>query len=506
MTVQELYEIVRKEIDVRASIDPAFRQAQRKIDNGNGDFTDSAQCSRFLSKFLGEQLAKHILELPPDEGRSELCQQLLKDFFDELSQRFERVQSRLDRENGVGLATVEPDFPAERVQNVAGSLNDTTVSDETIQRRCRNAVANVANTMHDSFIQVNAKFRNNVGLFVQVTRTGGAECCDWCAQVSGTFWGYNRDLREVFRRHDNCTCTITYTSSKTRSRLVGESDGAGGTTSKWVESRKSWQEKPIFPDVRPTRFTPEQAKQFEAKQLRKQGLVRDGDGVKYVGNGMAEDRVSGSFLSPNPLELERVLEENSLTSPEKSDRIKSGIPYLDEMPVLLHREIEDCYNTTNPNWKKSPWYQVNCQRCVAAYEARRRGFDVIARSSYKGDPIAEEPDCLTGWGSMFKITRKDVISVPAKTGQEAIKLISAQMSKYGEGARAIVKVHDNGIHGHVFIAEQINGRLRLVDPQVSQFDASPWLTFGMYDLQRTELLRIDDKEFTDVIEDCVEEG
>ena len=275
--------------------DPNYRAIQKKIDEQKADFNDTARLSRLLSQILGEKLAKHILELPPDEGRSELCQQLLKDFFDEINHKLAQVQSSLDKKNGISLNPVQPSFPTERAQNVAGSLNDTTEPDSTIQRRCRNAVSNVANAMHDSFIQVNAKFRNDAGLFVQVTRTGGAECCDWCAQVSGTFWGYNRDLREVFRRHDNCTCTITYSSSKTRSRLVGESDGAGGTTSKWVESQKSWQEKPILPDARPTRFTPEQAKRFETEQLQKQGLVRDGNGVKYVGNELTvpHDAVSG---------------------------------------------------------------------------------------------------------------------------------------------------------------------------------------------------------------------
>lgn len=298
MTAQELYEIVRKEIDVRAFYDPNYRAIQKKIDEQKADFNDTARLSRLLSQILGEKLAKHILELPPDEGRSELCQQLLKDFFDEINHKLAQVQSSLDKKNGISLNPVQPSFPTERVQNVAGSLNDTTEPDSTIQRRCRNAVSNVANAMHDSFIQVNAKFRNNAGLFVQVTRTGGAECCDWCAQVSGTFWGYNRDLREVFRRHDNCTCTITYSSSKTRSRLVGESDGAGGTTNKWVESQKSWQEKPTLPDVHPTRFTPEQAKRFETEQLQKQGLVRDGNGVKWVGNELTVpyDAVSGDAL------------------------------------------------------------------------------------------------------------------------------------------------------------------------------------------------------------------
>ena len=301
MTEQELYQIVRREIDVRASIDPAFRQAQRNIDNGNGDFTDSAQCSRFLSKFLGEQLAKHILELPPDEGRSELCQQLLKDFFDELSQRFERVQSRLDRQNGVGLATVEPDFPAERVQNVAGSLNDTTVSDETIQRRCRNAVSNVANSMHDDFIWTNAEFRRKAGFFVEITRTTGAKACKWCQDVSGTFIGdyNNKALRQVFRRHDKCSCVITYYYKRySASKNIVETTRVtlSGTTTTW-EGQEQYEISELS-KYQPTRYTLEQAEAIERKGLAKLGFIKEGEKIVY-NKVKAEEYLEGLTTGEN---------------------------------------------------------------------------------------------------------------------------------------------------------------------------------------------------------------
>lgn len=52
-----------------------------------------------------------------------------------------------------------------------------------------------------------------------------------------------------------------------------------------------------------------------------------------------------------------------------------------------HRALDDLKNT-NPNWQEdSPW-DVNCQRCVSAYEARRRGYDVTAA------PLLDNQDTL----------------------------------------------------------------------------------------------------------------
>ena len=517
MTAQELYQIVRKEIDVRAFYDPNYRAIQKKIDDQKADFNDTARLSRLLSQILGEKLAKHILELPSDEGRSELCQQLLKDFFDEINHKLAQVQSSLDKKNGISLNPVQPSFPTERVQNVAGSLNDSRASDETIQRRCRNAVANVANTMHDSFIQVNAKFRNNAGLFVQVTRTGGAECCDWCAQVSGTFWGYNRDLREVFRRHDNCTCTITYSSSKTRSRLVGESDGAGGTTNKWVESQKSWQEKPTLPDVRPTRFTPEQAKRFETKQLQKQGLVRDGNSVKWIGNDLTEDSISGSPL-PSWLFGGKKQAKDTVDSLTKS--LKDGTitveEYLSQLPKLpdSQHEIDDCYSTVNPNFDKKGVgmiYKKNCQRCVIAYEMRRRGYNVVAQPANldkKGEHLDDLASSRSGgWSHVFGASSTD-FEFPKGTDSETVKENLIEMVKSrGDGARGVVYVKWlKGSDGHVFMAENINGEVVFVDPQSGKKDVGHYLNEGVSNPLETKILFVNDREITDLVKDCVKAG
>ena len=258
MTEQELYQIVRREIDARASTDPVFRQHQKNIDMEKGNFTDSAQCSRILAETLGENLANHILELPPNEGRSEVCQRLLKDHFDEISRNFEQVQSNLDREKGIQLQTQFPEFPAERAKTVGDSLKDTTVSNETIQRRCRNAVSNVANSMHDNLIKENAKIRHDLGLKPIIQRFGSG-CCKWCAEISGKY-RFGEQPDDIFRRHDNCTCIIIYDTQVLR----GAKTENGGRSKTWTEVSP---EEVIAEGFTPTAFTQEEARQLEQSQL-----------------------------------------------------------------------------------------------------------------------------------------------------------------------------------------------------------------------------------------------
>ncbi len=117
-----------------------------------------------------------------------------------------------------------------------------------------------------------------------------------------------------------------------------------------------------------------------------------------------------------------------------------------------HTALDDLKNT-NPNWSEdSPW-DVNCQRCVSAYEARRRGFDVTAA------PLTDKNDTLqimrhpNGWPSVYQ--GAELIDCTASSGTSSEILVDDKMAEWGDGARAIVRVRWKLGGGHVFIAERV---------------------------------------------------
>lgn len=208
-------------------------------------------------------------------------------------------------------------------------------------------------------------------------------------------------------------------------------------------------------------------------------------------------------------------ESKGLTSGAKSDIItaesnkRTGIYKLDAAPHLEKHEIEDCYNTVNPHYKENePDYSQNCQRCVAAYEARRRGFNVTAgiRTFDKEERIASTFD-IKGWPNVFQDGLKSMIR-PAGRNSAAVKgSISKLMAGYGNGARSIVFVKWEGsTTSHVFIAEQEEGKTRFIDPQTGAKDCEDYFAEGKIYPSETLMLRIDDKQFTDLLEECIAPG
>ena len=137
---------------------------------------------------------------------------------------------------------------------------------------------------------------------------------------------------------------------------------------------------------------------------------------------------------------------------------------------------------TNPHYNSSyDAYSSNCQRCVLAYEARRRGYDVTALPTYSGDLLPYGRDYLKGLSSPKTV---DV-------GKSTRKLES-QMTSYGHGARAIVHV-SKGANGHVFIAENSRGRISYIDPQTNK----RYSGISLDRVSGAQVTRIDNQQFTD---------
>ena len=190
---------------------------------------------------------------------------------------------------------------------------------------------------------------------------------------------------------------------------------------------------------------------------------------------------------------------------ERYDIIKqTGIKTLDSAKMLDKHDIDDCYNTTNPLYSSGRQYKENCQRCVSAYEARRRGYDVTA-----SERIFDGTDTLPymmnqkGWANVYE---NGIASLNTPVGSRSATIkqsIESMMTSYGDGARAIVRVQWQGGGGHVFIAEQVNGVTQFIDPQSGERDCSYYFNAGMIKPTSTRLLRIDDKSFTDLIEKCI---
>lgn len=247
MTVQE-------EVRERLARDAQLVRLRKKIESGKATYEDTAAYSVRAGKLLGEVFSRRLPEIPPEE-REQLCVDLLHDQYIDINAAVDTVQRFMDEAQGFQLAPQHAPFDAERGHQIGSSLRDLSKPVEVLQRRAKAAPETMTKAMHDDRMKTEAKFRSRAGLKCTVNRIAAAKCCEWCDQVAGKY-AYEDTPPDLWRRHDNCNCTIVYSTRRDRQVLRG-------TEKKWEIVAEG------VGAPEPVRLTPEQARKLQEKHQLK---------------------------------------------------------------------------------------------------------------------------------------------------------------------------------------------------------------------------------------------
>ena len=180
-----------------------------------------------------------------------------------------------------------------------------------------------------------------------------------------------------------------------------------------------------------------------------------------------------------------------------------------------HSRSDDC-RATNPLFDTGggEWHN-NCQRCVTTYEARRRGYDVTALPCF--DPNTDRFALNDGFVLAYERGERKVNTVWREAGlkmsdlggfdkDRCLEAINSIMGGYGNGSRAIIEGFwpiDEGGGGHVFVAENVGGKVQFFDPQKGPenggMDCKSY--FDRMGPKGIRIFRVDDLPFTSEIKD-----
>lgn len=393
---------------------------------------------------------------------------MLKDNYEFVNDLASQVQKSIDSKAKIQLNPQKAIYPIERINQVINAVSDVKAEWETIQRRLDSPVCTVTESFYDDYVKENAKFRNDSGLNCYITRTASANCCKWCSSLAGRY-AYSDAPPDIYRRHDNCTCTVTFENGKTRQDV-------------W--SKKTWEVKETPKEnYKPKKFSNEQAKAVQQENLQYKGIQNNLTSFQNNGNiNLINNYHSGIFGN-----LKNKL-KNIFTN-------KSYLPvaeeYFNDLPqkTSIYNSYEDM-KATNPHYNDSYNYQINCQRCVPAYEMRRRGYNVTAKP-------APDDDVL---GLIFEKIFVDMKWQTCPNGS-GIDDIKEYMKKCGDGSRAEISLQTYE-GAHLFMAEQHNGITYFIDPQNYKADAKKY--FEKVLIAPTRVCRIDNLKFSELIRECCE--
>lgn len=290
--------------------DSICRAVQKKIDEGRADFTDTARYTDRAAELLGEVLAVYVPDMPPEE-REALCKALLRQRYTDTNAMLNAVQRTLDAAQGLHLAPQIADYPEERVDQAAHSLADETVPMETIVRRAKSAPATIARSFQDDYIEKNASFRSSAGLKCYINRIAAGGCCKWCTAIAGRY-SYGEEPGDIYRRHDNCSCSVTYENGRKRQDV-------------W--SKREWEApEPGAGAGDPVVLTAEQAATAGAGELTR--FMRDNPGAFGSVEGLTKkqrrDMIKAAEQMQRDADAAKIIYD-AMTDEQRAEVIQRGI-------------------------------------------------------------------------------------------------------------------------------------------------------------------------------------
>lgn len=220
----ELHDRIKAAFDARCEKDSTLTRIKRKIENGTATMEDTSIYARRLGELLRKSIESTTKpdDLPGEKMYYNIAQSILEPLlrgnYDDVNAICAEVQSALDAKKGIGLKPQKADFPAERVRAAIGGAAVKETAEHAIQVLGRTA-ENITGSFQTDYVKKNAEFRSKAGLSCYIERKDGFRCCNWCAGLAGRYRYPDEVPKDVYRRHDNCTCDVSYVSEKGRQNV-----------------------------------------------------------------------------------------------------------------------------------------------------------------------------------------------------------------------------------------------------------------------------------------------
>lgn len=220
----ELHDKIKAAFDARCGKDSVLSRIKRKIENGTATMEDTSVYARRMGELLRKSIESTTKpdDLPGEKMYFNIAQSILEpllhDNYDDVNTICEEVQSALDAKKGIGLKSQKADFPAERIRAAIGGAAVKDTAEHAIQVLGRTA-ENITGSFQSDYVKKNAEFRSKAGLTCYIERKDGHNCCDWCSKLAGRYRYPDEVPKDVYRRHDNCTCDVSYVSEKGRQNV-----------------------------------------------------------------------------------------------------------------------------------------------------------------------------------------------------------------------------------------------------------------------------------------------
>lgn len=219
-----LLELLRKRFSELVAVNPKIRALYKRIQEGNATYADAEEYAwlvgNALSKAFGENISSAVL--PDGRMYYNIADRVLRPMLEEdhglIADAAVLVQTALNEKAGIGIKAQTVAVNTDRIQGILDKVSDAPAFDD-VAWVLDAPVKNFSQAVVDDTIRANVNFQGQTGLRPKIIRKSERKCCDWCANLAGEY-DYPDVPDDVYRRHENCRCTVEYDPGQGRRQNV----------------------------------------------------------------------------------------------------------------------------------------------------------------------------------------------------------------------------------------------------------------------------------------------
>lgn len=225
--MSEILSTMQQEYEDRSKNDKKLGQIRTQIKAG-ATYSEAEAYAARSGEILSGVLKNNIdADVFANEDLNELVVPMMRANYERVVSATSAVQSTLNQAANIGIKPIVPEFDEGAAFNLVDKMRSYDSFEEAEWLLGEPVVTNSMKCV-DEMLHENADFQYRSGMSPKIVRTAESDCCDWCASLEDVYEYYElTSTDEVWKRHANCKCEITY--------LPGDGRAQNSWSKKWKD-------------------------------------------------------------------------------------------------------------------------------------------------------------------------------------------------------------------------------------------------------------------------------
>lgn len=203
---------------------PAIAQLRKAVQDGTATYIEAEDFAYHVGVALSDAFSAHLSAAALPDGRLyfNIADRILRPLFEEdhrmVSEIATQVQTALNLKAGIHIKAQTAKVDLDRIEGFINKLSAAENFDDVLWV-LGDPVVNYSQAVVESVLKANVNFQGKAGLRPRIIRKAERKCCAFCKSLAGEY-DYPDVPDDVYRRHENCRCTVDYDPGSGRRQNV----------------------------------------------------------------------------------------------------------------------------------------------------------------------------------------------------------------------------------------------------------------------------------------------